>query len=166
PWEDVFPLRQHDGEMRWFLSRARPLRDESGRIVRWFGTNTDVEDQRRLQEDLRQSAERFRPLMEAMPKLVWTADPSGQITFVNRHWVEYLGMTAEQARDDGWHQAVHPDDRAGLVERWRASLASGEQANYEFRIRRASDGEYRWHLAYAVPLRDADGIIVQWIGAG
>jgi PAS domain S-box-containing protein len=165
PWEDTFPLRRHDGERRWFLSRARPVRDESGHVVRWFGTNTDVTQQRQMQEDLRQSAERFRMLMEAMPKLVWTADPAGEVTYFNRRWVEYTGLTLEQGRGGGWRQVIHPDDVEGLAENWATAIRTGEPANYEYRIRRHGDGEYRWHLAYAVPLRDADGRIVQWIGA-
>ena len=74
PWEDTFPLRRHDGLMRWHLSRARPIRDKNGRVVRWFGTNTDITDQREMEQKLRSSAERFRTLTEAVPQIVWTAN--------------------------------------------------------------------------------------------
>ena len=80
PFEMVFPLKGADGKFRPFLTRVNPLRDEDGRVLYWFGTNTDIEDQKRTQEQLAQSEERFRQLADAMPQIVWTADRMGTST--------------------------------------------------------------------------------------
>ncbi|MCE9561806.1 MAG: PAS domain S-box protein [Planctomycetes bacterium] len=170
PWEDTFPLRRADGVMRWHLSRARPIRDEAGRVVRWFGTNTDITEQRELEQKLRAGEERFRTLTEAVPQMVWTANPTGEVTFFNRRWDEYTGMRLGQNPDDRkpgeWSNVVHPDDAEQLRADWQLAVAhQPERFSDEFRLKRASDGEYRWMLSTAVPLRGAEGVVTEWVGS-
>lgn len=170
PWEDTFALRRHDGAMRWHLSRARPIRDESGRVVRWFGTNTDVTEQRELEQKLRAGEERFRTLTEALPQMVWTTNPAGEITFFNRRWEEYTGLRLDQMSVDQkqqeWGGMVHPADVAQLRSEWQLAVAhQPERFTDEFRLKRASDGAYRWMLSTAVPLRNADGTLTEWVGS-
>jgi PAS domain S-box-containing protein len=86
------------------------------------------------------------------------------VDFVNRHWQEYTGLSTEKTVGSGWEAAVHPEDLKRHVERWRASVASGAPFENEVRYRRAADGQYRWFLTRAVPLRDARGKIVKWYG--
>ncbi|HEX2163693.1 MAG TPA: PAS domain S-box protein [Thermoanaerobaculia bacterium] len=83
PWEDTFPLRGRTGEYRWFLSRALPLHDDEGRVVRWFGTNTDVTEQRRAVDALRDSEERFRALAENATMSIFVIDEESTIEFAN-----------------------------------------------------------------------------------
>ncbi len=170
PWEDTFPIRRHDGTMRWHLSRARPIRDESGRVVRWFGTNTDVTEQRELEQKLRAGEERFRTLTEALPQMVWTTNPTGEITFFNRRWEEYTGLRLDQMsgdqKSDQWGGMVHPTDAGQLRSAWQLAVAhQPERFTDEFRLKRASDGAYRWMLSTAVPLRDVDGTLTEWVGS-
>jgi PAS domain S-box-containing protein len=73
-WEDTFPLRGRDGTYRWFLSRALPIRNEAGDIVRWFGTNTDLSEQIEAENALRDSEARFRELADNISQFAWTAD--------------------------------------------------------------------------------------------
>jgi PAS domain S-box-containing protein len=166
PWEDIFLLRRHDGVMRWHLSRARPIRDKSGRIVRWFGTNTDITDQREMEQRLRAAAERFRTLTEAVPQIVWTANSKGEVTFFNRRWHEYTGLPAENMTTVTWGNAIHPHDAEPLQSGWQFAI-SGEAEPFtcEFRLRRNSDGGYRWMLSTAVPLRDSFGAVTEWVGS-
>jgi PAS domain S-box-containing protein len=86
------------------------------------------------------------------------------VDFVNHHWQEYTGLSAERTVGSGWETAVHPADLKRHLEKWRASLASGEPFENEVRYRRAADGQYRWFLARAVPLRDQRGKILKWYG--
>jgi PAS domain S-box-containing protein len=102
-------------------------------------------------------------LIDALPGLVWTALPDGRAEFLNRRWLDYTGMTAEQAADSGWAGAIHPDDRKGLVEYWYSCVASGTPVDTEARVRRY-DGAYRWFLFRANPLRDEAGNISKWCG--
>jgi PAS domain S-box-containing protein len=165
PWEDTFPLRGRDGTFRWFLSRAHPIRDPLGNIVRWFGTNTDVSAQRALEQTLRASEQRFRTLTEAVPQVVWTADPHGDVTFFNRRWDEYTGVSLAAGRAAGWAlELVHPDDGERLRAGWQLAVAqAADEYSEEFRLRR-TDGAYRWFLSNALPLRDPAGGVAEWVG--
>ena len=82
-------------------------------------------------------------VVDSLPGLVWTAQPDGQVDFLNRHWCEYTGLSVDEAHGSGWQTAIHPDDLPGLLERWRSILAAGEAGSMEARLRRF-DGEYRW----------------------
>ncbi len=106
PWEDTFPLRGKDGRYRWFLSRALPIRDENGRIVRWFGTNTDITDQLRTESELRESREKYRRLVNLVPAAIFTCDAEGAITFFNKRAVELWGREPISTIDrycGSWH---------------------------------------------------------------
>jgi PAS domain S-box-containing protein len=119
--------------------------------------------QRRIQR-VRRQEKKLRDVIETIPTFAWTALPDGSEDFVNRHWHEYSGLSAKESLGSGWEAAVHPADVKRHLEKWRASLASGEPFENEVRYRRAADGQYRWFLARAVPLRDARGKIVKWYG--
>jgi len=111
------------------------------------------------------SERRYRTLAEAMPHIVWIADARGRITYFNRAWYVYTGSGAGRAVPGGWAAAVHPDDRAPARQAWTASHASGRPYEIQYRLRRASDGMYRWHVARAVPSTDETGAIVEWVGS-
>jgi len=116
---------------------------------------------------VRQLAEqerKFREAVETMPAQAFVALPDGYRTFVNRGWVEYTGMTVEQASGSGWRAAVHPDDLRGVIDKWRKSLATGEPFQYEERLRHGADGPFRWFEVRAAPLRDKRGRVVKWCG--
>ena len=110
-----------------------------------------------------QQERRFREAIETIPAMAFTARPDGSRTFVNRRWLEYTGLSVEQAAGHGWQAAVHPDELTRVREKWRVSVATGEPLEYETRLRGAG-GEYRWFLTRAVPLRDAQGNIRRWYG--
>jgi PAS domain S-box-containing protein len=100
-----------------------------------------------------------------MPALAFATDPKGNRTFMNRGWLEYTGLSAEEASASGWEKTIHPDDLNRFTERWRTSEATGQPLEYEARLRRGSDGVYRWFLIRAAPVRDKSGKIVKWCGA-
>jgi len=164
PWEDTFPIRRHDGVYRWFLSRARPIRESStGQVVRWFGTNTDVTDLRQLQEQLRESEEELRIQAESIPQQVWTALPDGTVDFYNHRTAAYLGETMEKNGAANWLNSVHPDDQAPMQQQWQTAIASQRYYEAEFRLRRY-DGQYRWFLGQAQARRAVGGQVVRWYG--
>jgi PAS domain S-box-containing protein len=112
----------------------------------------------------RESAERYQQLADAMPQIVWTADPDGTMTYLNRRFTEYTGAGVVGA-PFSWIEFVHPEDVGETLRRRRETLASGDVYEVEYRFR-AADGTYRWHLGRAVPIRSADGGIEFWIGTG
>jgi PAS domain S-box-containing protein len=105
-----------------------------------------------------------RLLIDTAPTLIHTARPDGFLDFFNQRWLEYLGVGLEEVEGWRWTNAIHPDDVDGIVEKWRASLATGEPLEVEARVRRA-DGQYRWFLHRKVPLRDQRGAILKWYGS-
>jgi PAS domain S-box-containing protein len=105
-----------------------------------------------------------RLVIHTTPALIHTALPDGNIDFFNRRWLEYLGLTLEDVQGWRWTAVIHPEDVAGIVEKWRTSLATGEPFEAETRVRRA-DGVYRWFLHRKVALRDDCGKIVRWYGS-
>ncbi|MBA3313692.1 MAG: PAS domain-containing protein [Planctomycetota bacterium] len=122
PWDDTFPLRRHDGEMRWHLSRAMPVRDESGTIVRWFGTNTDITERRRAVEELarlKEESDQRRRVYEAAlastPDLIYVFDLDHRFTFANqallamwgKSWDEAIGKTCLELGYPQWHAEMH-----------------------------------------------------------
>src|SRR4051812_26390052 len=103
----------------------------------------------------------FRTLAELIPQLVWVSTPEGKTEYANQRWREYLGEGTSAA--EGWRATVHPDDRDESLTRWSSALQSGKQYEAEFRMLR-TDGTYRWFLARATAVRDADGKILRWFG--
>jgi PAS domain S-box-containing protein len=112
--------------------------------------------------ELQEQEKIFRDAVETMPALAFVADPKGNRTFLNRGWLEYTGLSSEQASGSGWEKAIHPDDLKRVTERWRGSQTTGEPLEYEGRLRRGSDGGYRWFQTRVRPLRDNRGNIVNW----
>ena len=163
-----YRYRSKTGEYRWHLSRGTPLHDAETNELMFFGTCTDIDDQKQLQEELRESEVRFRTLANAIPQIVWTADPNGQIDFFNDRWFEYTGLTYEQSKNDGWKLLLHPDDLPGYLKGWKNALATGDSYETEFRVKRAirlrkpPKEPYRWHLCRAVALRESEGDIIKW----
>ncbi|HEY9403438.1 MAG TPA: ATP-binding protein [Pyrinomonadaceae bacterium] len=108
--------------------------------------------------------QRYRFLAEAIPQQVWTAQPDGSLDYVNQQTVEYFSRSNAEMIGDNWQQVIHPDDLPACLERWQKALRTGEVYEVEFRLRRGSDGDYRWHLGRALPMRDASGRIIRWFG--
>ncbi|GHO68130.1 hypothetical protein KSC_070220 [Ktedonobacter sp. SOSP1-52] len=153
-----------NGKYRWFLTRAMPMRDEGGQIVKWFGTSTDIEDQKRAEQQLKESRENLRVLAETVPQLVWTTSPDGWVEYWNQRWYDYSGSSPAQALGHRWSQFLHPDDSQRTLKIWHHALATGEPYEIEYRLKDGQTGEYRWFLTRGIPVRDEGGQIVKWFG--
>ncbi|HKE83163.1 MAG TPA: PAS domain S-box protein [Vicinamibacterales bacterium] len=109
------------------------------------------------------SERRYRALAQAVPHIVWTARPDGVVDYFNQRWFEYTGLSVEQAAGS-WLGILHSDDSARCRTDWENAMRSGEMFQTECRLRRASDGAFRWHLCRAVPERSTSGQILSWLG--
>ena len=168
--EVSFRARNAQGVYRWFLSRAEPLRASDGTVLLWIGVNLDIDDAKRAEQalqrseaELRRSEKELREVIDAIPTVAWSAMPDGSNAYVNKRFVEYSGLSAEQAAGSGWQVATHPEDLQRHLGKWMASVATGKPLEDELRFRRA-DGQYRWHLFRGVPLQDEAGNIIKWYG--
>jgi PAS domain S-box-containing protein len=155
PFEKEARLRRTDGQYRWFLIRAMPLRDEPGNVVKWYGLTCDI-------EDLKRAEDRVRLIIDTLPTMVWTLQPDGAVDFVNQRWMDYTGLSLEEEVEDPT-RPIHPEDLPRVMEKWLADLAAREASEDEIRLRRA-DGEFRWFLVRTAPLRDEQGNVVKWYG--
>ncbi len=117
----------------------------------------------RQNERLRHTERELREVIETIPVMAWSAGADGAAEFFNQRWLEYAGLTADQARGLGWTTALHPNDLKGLVHYWQEILASGQAGEFEARLRRF-DSEYRWFLFRATPSLDESGKVVKWYG--
>jgi PAS domain-containing protein len=119
-------MRRFDGEYRWFLFRADPLRDESGNIVKWYGTNIDIEDRKQVQEEIQARERRFRMILDGLPAFVTLMGPSGEAEFANRTALDYFGITLEDAISSPSGSTLHPDERQAALAAWRQSIETAQ----------------------------------------
>ncbi len=141
-----------------------PLRDGNGDIIGITGSAVDITNLKRIEHDLRVSEEKYRFLTNAIPQFVWVADESGRTEFLNDHWYEYTGAGRETPISDVWRHVIAPEDFQTSVATWRQAFERKQPCEVEFRLRRAGDNHYRWHLARYRPVQDKNGRIVKWIG--
>lgn len=140
-----------------------PLRDDNGRLVAVAKIARDISAQKRAEEAARESEEQLRTLADNIAQFAWIADPQGSIFWFNKRWYEYTGTTLDETQGWGWVKFHHPDHVDGALDRFKASLTSGEPWEDVFPLR-GKDGEYRWFLSRALPIRDSTGRIVRWLG--
>ncbi|MGL5838982.1 MAG: sensor histidine kinase [Sphingorhabdus sp.] len=163
PFEMIFPLRGADGVFRRFLTRIVPVKSDEGKVLRWIGTNTEVDSQLQAEAALESSEAKLRVLTDAMPQMVWSTLPDGYHDYYNARWYEFTGVPYGSTDGEEWNGMFHPDDQSRAWERWRHSLETGDPYEIEYRLRHHS-GEYRWTLGRALPVYNAKGKIVRWIG--
>jgi PAS domain S-box-containing protein len=160
-----FAIRTRKGGDRyWSFSASAPGRLRDGRrfIV---GMAVDITDRRQAEAGVRQSEERLRAITDLVPELLWESDASGGMVWCNQRWTEYTGQAGEQVTSYGWVDVVHPDDREQARARFQKAVEAAQPFRQEYRIRRASDGTYRWFLIQALPLRDDGGRVLRWFGS-
>lgn len=127
-------------------------------------TVTDITLQKEAEEIHRKNEQRFRKYIEAMPQMAFISDAQGNMIFFNKRWANYIGGM-EDPKNWGWkdESIYHPDDLEEAVNKWNESFNTGKSYSFECRLRRY-DGEYRWHLSKAEPIRDNKGNIEVWLG--
>jgi formate hydrogenlyase transcriptional activator len=159
-------LRRFDGEYRWFLIRAAPLRDEMDKIVKWYGSSTDIEDRKRAEEKLRQEERELRRITDAIPQTIVVQDPEGNTIHANQAVLDYTGLTIEDVTTSDFRARIfHPEDIERLRAERQAALSRGVPFEIEQRALRR-DGQYRWFLIRYNPFNDEQGLLVRWYATG
>ncbi len=163
-----YRLRRADGVYRWMSSRAEPMRDQDGCIVQWYGLCHDIDDQMRAEAALHDRERELSQIVNMVPVHIRRLTPQGEPTFFNRRLIDFCGLDLTDLGEPDTGRLptairtlVHPDDAAGLLQKVRDSVATGEPYSMKYRMRRA-DGAYRWVDGRAEPLHDESGAIVQW----
>jgi PAS domain S-box-containing protein len=159
-------LRQSSGDVREerFLDFVyQPIFDPDGQVSGIFVQGHDVTEQKRSEEALRESEERFRAIANSIDQLIWATQPDGHHDYYNQRWYEYTGVPEGSTDGEAWNGMFHPDDQERAWGVWRHCLATGEPYHIEYRLRHRS-GEYRWVLGRAQAVRDEEGRIKRWFG--
>ena len=163
PFETVYRRLRHDGVYRYVVDRGVPLYDHRKAFVGFAGYCVDIHDYRRHGHPAKEFDE-FRFLADLIPHMIFTTTPEGFNEFSNQFAADYIGVDSEHLTGERWVAAVHPDDQAELFKRWSQCLITGETFEMLYRFQRFVDGQYRWFLGRAAPLRGPDGRIMKWFG--
>ncbi|HEV8607564.1 MAG TPA: EAL domain-containing protein [Tepidisphaeraceae bacterium] len=157
-WSNALSLSKIDQQRRDAVAELRRAHDDLElRVLE------RTEELARSNDRLRQSADQYRFLADAMPQIVWTTKPDGNNDYYNQRWQDLCVTPFEQSKERGWESAVHPDDLPQFIEKWNLCLRGGDPFEMEVRLKGAT-GQFRWHLARALPMRNKLGRIMQWVG--
>jgi PAS domain S-box-containing protein len=151
------------GLARTWLASWHPIRDAEDKIIGVNVVAEEITERKRAEATLAEREDRFRTLANSIPQLAWMANPDGRIFWYNERWYEYTGTTPDEMQRTGWQTVHDPDVLPVVLERFKASLATGEPFDMTYPIKGA-DGVFRPFLTRAVPIRDAHGRIVRWLG--
>jgi len=159
-------LRRHDGVFRWFLIRVEPLRDQTGKVIRWYGTSTDIQELKQTEEKLRDDERELRRITDAIPQAIVVLGPAGEPLYANQATLDYTGLTADDVVNPGFRERIfHPEDLDRLRENRNTALERGLPFEAEMRSLR-NDGEYRWFLIRYNPFRNEQGQLTRWYATG
>jgi formate hydrogenlyase transcriptional activator len=166
PGEMEARLRRHDGVFRWFLMRVEPLRDDGGRVIRWYGACTDIETLKQTEERLRHDERELRQITDAIPQTIVVLDPSGAPIYANQATLDFTGLTIDGLLAPGFRERVfHPED----VDRLRSDRQSALERGLPFELEQRAlrkDGQYRWFLIRYNPFRNEQDQVMRWYATG
>jgi formate hydrogenlyase transcriptional activator len=159
-------MRRHDGIFRWFLIRFEPFRDETEKIVMWYGVSTDIENLKQTEEKLQEDERELRQITDAIPQTVVVQDPSGLPIYANRATLDYTGRTGDDVTAPNFRERIfHPEDVERFRNERKAALARGLPFEFEHRAL-GKDGQYRWFLIQYNPFRNERGQVTRWYATG
>lgn len=164
-WELTFPLKGADGHYRWYLTRAYAVKDTKGKVVRWIGTNTNIDEQKKAEEAVVESEELFRTLADQSPMAVFMSNEDGHVKYWNKYWLEFTRHTIEKALGLSWKDVTHPDDVENLLRTYLDATKVRQNYTVEARMRRW-DGGYRTVLFAGGPRYLTNGTYAGYIGVG
>ena len=166
PFELEMRALMKNGQYRWYLNQYNPLKDERGRIIRWYVTGTDIDDRKRSEQNLRESEENLRTITDAIRQSIVVLAPDGTQLYANRAIREVTGLTIREVNDKTFLTRVfHPDDLDRVLAERQEGLLRGTPFELEARVLFKS-GQYRWWLLQYNPLKDERGQIIRWYGTG
>jgi|GEM_PF-2352616 len=165
PYDQELRFRTAKGREIWVRVIGEAVRAEDGTVTSVRGAIQEITERKEAERNLRASELRFREVADQMPFLMWSADAAGNTEYVNRYLHEYTGADPRLPSAAGWQSIVHPDDFASSAARWEGSLATGDPHAMDVRLRRGSDGVYRWFHMQATLTHDSDGKPLKWYGS-
>jgi PAS domain S-box-containing protein len=161
--DELIDIETFDGKSKTMRNSAAPIRNADGQIVGAVIVNEDVTERVRAEDAVRKNEKQLRDVIDTIPVIAFTDMPDGSNEFTNRSWQDYTGLSVKDAAGWGWESTVHPEDVARFHEEWCAAVSAVTPFDNAARYRGA-DGQYRWFLVRALPLRDERGNLLRWYG--
>ncbi len=163
PYVAEFRVLRDDQTVRWITARGEFYYAGNGEPIRMLGMATDVTDTKLLEQQVRESEQRFRLVANTAPVMIWTTGTDKLCNYVNKPWFDFTGRTFEQELGNGWAEGIHSEDVVNSLRTYTEAFDKREQFDMEYRLRR-KDGEYRWIFDRGVPRLNADGSFAGYIG--
>jgi PAS domain S-box-containing protein len=161
--DELIDIETFDGKSKTIRNSAAPIRNAEGLIVGAVFVNEDVTERVRAEDAVRKNEKQLRDVIDTIPVIAFINMPDGSNEFTNRSWQEYTELSVKDTAGWGWESTVHPDDIAQHLEKYRAAVSAGTTFDNAARYCGAN-GQYRWFLVRAVPLRDEKGNLLKWYG--
>ncbi len=159
----VFEHRVKRRDESWgrYSIRAIPLLNSDGSIRQWVGVHTDITEQRKAEEKIRENESRFRTLAETLPQMIWVSDNKGEMEYYSKEWSDYCGVIDVTK---AWEYMIHPEDKTISEKAYAKAYAQGLPFRTEIRLKNKA-GDFRWHSSVAEPVKDETGTVLKWVGA-
>ena len=156
-------IQRHDGVYRWHSVQANPRYLPNGDFMGYIGIGFDIHEQKLAQDALKLSEAHFRLMSDLMPSKISNANADGNVTYFNKHWLDFTGYTFEELKDYGYHKIMHPDEVKEFQQLLQKAAETGTDLVMEMRFKN-KEGNYIWHLNIASPIKDKNGVLTMWIG--
>lgn len=163
PFLMEYRFQRPDGKVYWLIGLAIAETDIAGKVTGYIGTITDISDRKYSEQALQESEQRYRYLAEAIPQMVWLADVTGAVHYLNQRWYDYTGLSEAESMGLDGAVAIHPDDRDHTLQQWGQAIITGKFFEIEYRVHH-HQGLYHWFLARGVPIQNLAGAITGWVG--
>ena len=163
PFEMIFPLKGADGKFRSFLTRTLPVKNKEGKICQWFGSSTDITQQKETEAALKVSQKRFQAAINAVKGILWTNNSKGEMEGEQQGWSLLTGQSYDQYKGYGWVNVIHPADAKATLNAWNEAINECKIFIYEHRLK-LKDGSWGEFSIRAIPVLDDTGLVTEWVG--
>lgn len=159
-----YRIKDKSGNYHWINESITVIKDKEGNPTNLLGNMRDITDNKKIEILLSSSEEKFRKYLESSPVGIYTTNKNGDCTYANNRWLEMAGLKLEQALGKGWIDALHPEDKWSISEKWHKAVQSNGKWGYEYRFKNKKE-DIKWVYGMAVALKDNNENITGYLGS-
>jgi len=164
PYQTQYRVSAKDGSYRWLRGIGVPIFDAEGHVKEWVGASSDITENKRISDELRDSEAKLKTLIESVPAMLWAATADGVVNYASQAYFDFTGLPEESLESGEWVKMIHPEDFARVISSWTYYLSIGQASSIEYRVMRAN-GSFRWFKGIAKPVYDEEGRVIKWFGS-